>query len=281
VLAVNAALFGAFTAYSVQRTSGSTDPRLLYPLLALGTGIGLGASLLVSEEWDISTGDAWVLSAGAWSGVASGILIADGRHVEPLTDRFAWGIGGGVLGIALSTTALTRSTMDEGDAVLTVSGAGIGAGLGALTEFFYRGSTTTNTPYTGTGYGAGIGLIVSEALATRLTVSPNRALLIDMGAALGAASGAAVASPLVFGPLTPGRARGFVTATAAGTVAGGGLAWFLTRRDTKKPATAPKSAASESASGWELGHPLTGPIGQSQTRTGTTPVYGLGWEGAF
>jgi hypothetical protein len=171
--------------------------------------------------------------------------------------------------------------MDEGDAVLTVSGAGIGAGLGALTEFFYRGSTTTNTPYTGTGYGAGIGLIVSEALATRLTVSPNRALLIDMGAALGAASGAAVASPLVFGPLTPGRARGFVTATAAGTVAGGGLAWFLTRRDTKKPATAPKSAASESASWWELGHPLTGPIGQSQTRTGTTPVYGLGWEGAF
>ncbi len=282
VLAVNAALFGAFTAYSVQRTSGSTDPRLLYPLLALGTGIGLGSSLLVSEEWDISTGDAWVLSAGAWSGVASGILIADGRHIEPLTDRFAWGIGGGVLGIALSTTALTRSTMDEGDAVLTVSGAGIGAGLGALTEFFDRGSTTTNTPYTGTGYGAAIGLVASEALATQLTVSPNRALLIDMGAALGAASGAAVASPLVFGPLTPGRARGFVAATAAGTLAGGGLAWFLTRsHDGKKPATSPKAEASNDPPWWQLGHPLTGPIGQSSTRTGTTPVYGLGWEGAF
>jgi hypothetical protein len=280
VLAVNAGLFGAFAAYSVQRTSGSTDPRLLYPLLALGTGIGVGSSLLVSEEWDISTGDAFVLAAGAWTGAASGILIANGRHVEPLTDRYAWGIGGGVLGLALSTAALTRSTMDEGDAVLTVSGAGIGAGLGALSELFYRGSTTTGTPYTGTGYGAAIGLVLSEALATQLTVSPNRALLIDLGAALGAASGAAVASPLVFGDLTPGRARGFVATTAAGTLAGGGLTYWLTRHDGKKPPAEPTRDPAKTTA-WSFGQPLIGPLGQSLTRTGTTPIYGLGWEGDF
>ena len=41
VLAVNAGLFGAFTAFTLQSAaSGSDDPRVLYPLLALGTGIG-------------------------------------------------------------------------------------------------------------------------------------------------------------------------------------------------------------------------------------------------
>jgi len=62
VLAVNGALFGAFVAYSVQRASGNDDPRVLYPLLALGTGVGIGTSLLASEEWDIGTGQAWFLA---------------------------------------------------------------------------------------------------------------------------------------------------------------------------------------------------------------------------
>src|SRR5262249_18717877 len=77
VLAANAALFGAFMAFSVQRASGSTDPRLLYPLLTLGTGIGLGTALLVAEEWNVSTGAAWTVAGGAWWGAASGILIAN------------------------------------------------------------------------------------------------------------------------------------------------------------------------------------------------------------
>src|SRR6185436_19353304 len=79
VLAANAALFGAFMAFSVQRASGSEDPRLLYPLLTLGTGLGLGSALLVAEEWNVSTGAAWTLAGGAWWGAASGILIANGR----------------------------------------------------------------------------------------------------------------------------------------------------------------------------------------------------------
>src|SRR5262249_34682867 len=79
VLAVNGALFGGYVAFSVQRASGSDDPRVLYPLLALGTGVGLGAALLVSDEWDLSTGDAWFLAAGAWWGAGAGVLIANGR----------------------------------------------------------------------------------------------------------------------------------------------------------------------------------------------------------
>lgn len=272
VLAANAALFGAFTAFSIQRASGSDDPRLLYPLLALGTGVGLGAALLVAEEWDVGTGAAWMLAGGAWWGAGAGILIANGRHVQPLTDRYAWGVGGGLAGIALTTLALTRSRADDGDAVLLHSGAALGLSLGSLAEFYYVGNIDDRTPYTGAGYGSAIGLLASGTLATFLTVSPSRVLLIDLGAGLGAAAGAALGSPLVFENLTETKTRGFVAATAAGTLLGGGVAWWLTRAKPKPV----KSRAGDL-------HltPTGGVIGQSATREGNVPAYGVGLHGVW
>src|SRR5258708_39064903 len=58
ILAVNAGLFGAFASFGLEKASGSDDPRVLYPLLALGTGSGVGAALLVADEWDVTTGAA-------------------------------------------------------------------------------------------------------------------------------------------------------------------------------------------------------------------------------
>src|SRR4029077_1265968 len=155
VLAVNGGLFGAYVAYSVQRASGSDDPRVLYPLLALGTGVGIGSALLVSDEWDVGTGDAFFLAAGAWWGAGAGVLIANGRHVQPLGDRYAWGVGSGLTGLGLATFALTRGKMDEGDAVLVHSGGALGMFVGSITELAYRGSLDA-TPYTGPGYGSAI-----------------------------------------------------------------------------------------------------------------------------
>src|SRR5207253_10660577 len=138
-------LFGAFLAYSIQRSSGSDDPRVLYPLLALGTGVGLGSALLVADEWDVTTGDAWFLAAGGWWGAASGIFIANGRHVDPLSDRYAWGVGGGFVGLGFATLTLTRIRMDEGDAMIAHSGAALGLVLGGLGELTYRGTPTEVT----------------------------------------------------------------------------------------------------------------------------------------
>lgn len=272
VLAANAALFGAFTAYSIQRASGSEDPRLLYPLLTLGTGLGLGTALLVAEEFDIGTGDAWTLAGGAWWGAGAGILIANGRHVQPLTDRYAWGIGGGLAGVTFTTFLLTRGRMDEGDAVLVNSGAALGLSLGSLAEFFYVGDIQNRTPYTGAGYGAAAGLLVGGTLATFVQVSPSRVMLVDLGAGLGAAAGAALASPLVFENLTEGKTRGFVAATAAGTLLGGGIAWWLTREhhESKGP----------TADGSRI-LPMGGVIGSSATREGSVPAYGVGVRGSF
>ncbi|MBX3233084.1 MAG: hypothetical protein KIT84_13015 [Labilithrix sp.] len=269
VLAANAALFGAFMAFSVQRASGSTDPRLLYPLLTLGTGVGLGSALLVAEEFNVTTGDAWTIAGGAWWGTAAGILIANGRRVA-LTDRYAWGVGGGIIGLGLATFSLTRHKADEGDAVLVHSGAGLGLGLGALADFFYRGDLVQR-PYTGAGYGAAIGLVGGGTIATFAKVPPSRMMLIDLGAGLGAAAGAAIGSPLVFEKVTAAKTRGFVGATFGGTLAGGITAWWLTR--DKKPATAPRSGVRVV--------PYGGTIGATPTKDGAVPAYGLGVNGVF
>lgn len=270
MLAANAALFGAFVAFSVQRASGSEDPRLLYPLLALGTGVGLGSALLVAEEWDVGTGDAWTLAGGAWWGAGAGILIANGRKVQPLTDRYAWGVGGGLVGIGLATFALTRGKADEGDAVLVHSGAALGLSLGGLGELFYH-ADLERTPYTGTGYGSAIGLLGAGTLATFVQASPSRVLLIDLGAGLGGAAGAALGSPLVFEDLTPTKTRGFLAATAAGTLAGGAAAWWLTR---ERPHREPTRAGPQVA-------PFGGVVGASATPRGAEPAYGVGVRGRF
>jgi hypothetical protein len=268
VLAVNGGLFGGYVAYSLQRASGSTDPRVLYPLLALGTGIGVGTTLLVSDEWDLSTGDAWFLSAGAWWGAAAGVLAANASVTAPLTDRYAYGVASGGAGIALATFALTRGHMDEGDALLAHSGGALGLFVGGLAEFAYQG-TTIGTPDRGAGYGAAIGVVGAGALATFVTVSPSRVMLVDLGAAFGALAGAAAASPLVFQDVTPTKNRGFLAATAGGTLAGGAIAWAITRNSPPSMHAAVP------------GSPTAGIIGSSVTPTGTVPAYGVGWVGSF
>ena len=95
---------------------------MLYPLLALGTGIGIGAALLVADEWDVTTGDAWFLAAGGGWGAASGFLLAAGRRRAAAHDRYSWGVGGGFIGLGLATVALTRTSMDDGDATLDALG---------------------------------------------------------------------------------------------------------------------------------------------------------------
>jgi hypothetical protein len=269
LFAVNAGLFGAFTAFSLQQASGSSDPRVLYPLLAVGTGIGIGAALLAADEWDITTGDAWVLTGGAIWGAASGFLIAAGQNVQPTNDRYSWGVGGGLIGLSLATFALTQSTMDEGDATLVHSGGALGLAFGAATQYLYEGSTTA-TPFTGMGFGAAIGVVGTGFLATRVTLSPSRMLLIDLGAGGGALIGAAAGSPLVFNNQTEANTRAWLGTTLGGTLVGGGLAWWLTRDG------APSSRAL-----LQWGTPTAGVIATTPTRTGTTPVYGVGWSSPF
>jgi hypothetical protein len=174
------------------------------------------------------------------------------------------------VGLGLATFALTRSKMDEGDAVLAHSGGALGLFVGSLADLAYRG-TLDATPYSGAGYGSAIGVLAAGTAATFVQVSPSRALLVDAGAGLGALAGAAAASPLLFENVTEGKTRAFLAATAGGTLVGGGLSWILTRnvRPEKR------------ASAFTWGTPTAGVIGASQTPSGAVPAYGLAWRGSF
>lgn len=272
LLAASTSLFGLYGAFSIYRSAGNEDPRLLYPLLALGSGIGLGASLLASEEFNVTPASAWTIAGGTWWGVISGLNIAVGRDVQPVEDRYSFGLGGGLLGTTLAITALAATRFDDGDAALVHSGAALGTFTGGAISYLVHGDLKENAA-TGLGLGAGIGLIGGGFLAAGLTTTAQRVLLIDLGAGLGALGGASAASYLVVKDNTPEKTRLFVSAALGGAVLGGAVAWLTTR---DKSPEEPKKGASRVM-------PLAGILGHSvDPRTGATfPIYGGGLSGAF
>jgi hypothetical protein len=240
VLALNAAVLGGYVGFSLQRASGSDDERLIYPLAALGAGIGLGASLLVAEEWDIGVGDSWYLSAGIWWPTAGSLLLAKSYDVE-VEDRYIYGLIGAGAGLASATAALALGgNMGEGGATIAHSGGVFGLGLGGLGELLVRGETD-ETPVRGFGYGAIAGVVAGGALATQVDLSTSRVLLVDLGASLGALGGAALGSPLLLveEEANPTRTRLWLSAVGVGTVAGGAIAYVVTRDMASETAALP------------------------------------------
>jgi hypothetical protein len=238
VLALNAAVFGGYVGYSIQAASGSSDERLVYPLVALGTGVGLGASMLVADEWDVSVGRAWFLSAGLWWPASSGLLLAAHHDVES-EDRYVYGVVAGTGGVALAVAGLSLSEVTDGDALLAHSGGVLGMGLGGLTQLFVDGSTS-KTPIGGMGYGAAAGTLGAGVLATQINVKASRLLLIDLGATLGALTGAAAGSPLLLvnQKESKPRTRAWLGGIFAGSLLGAGIGWYSTRKGEAEPARA-------------------------------------------
>ena len=282
ILAASTTLFGAYAAFSIHKSSESDDPRLLYPLLALGSGVGLGASLLAADEWNVTSGAAWTVAGAQWWGVVAGLNIAAGRNVQPTGDRFGWGLVGGLGGTALAVTGLALTRFDDGDAALTHSGAAIGTFTGGVIEGIVCGNVSgceehNGTPTSGIGYGAGAGLLAGGVLAALVDTSAHRVLFVDLGAGIGALGGASIGSPLVFKDKNEKKTRAFLGVVLAGTAIGGGLAWLLTReRSTPSAPTTKTSKTSEMT-------PTAGIIGLSTNpRTGEiAPIYGAGLQGIF
>jgi hypothetical protein len=229
VLVFNTALIGAYAGYSIQRAGGSSDARLTYPLLALGTGIGIGAGMVVAEEWDVGYGDAWYFSAGAMWPTLSALLLAEGYQTRPEDARFMIGLGGTLGGMSLATFVLASGRVSQGSAALAHSGGAIGLLLGGLGEMTIRGRTGF-IPERGMGYGAAAGVLVAGAAGPLgFKVAPSQVLMMDLGAGLGSLVAAAAASPLVaLGDASEDRHRLWLASVAAGTVAGAIVGYSLT-----------------------------------------------------
>jgi hypothetical protein len=264
VLAFNSALLGAYVGYSLQQASGSRDERLTYPLAALGAGIGLGGSILVAEEWDIGLGDAWFLSAGMWWPSAAGWLISDSLDVAD-EDRYAYGVVSAVSGLSLAGAVVGFGHVTQGGAALAHSGGAFGTLLGGLLELTVDGSTD-RTPRRGMGIGAGAGVVLAGALTLHLRPTASRVLLVDLGASLGALTGAAAASPLLLVDEESGhptRTRLWLASIMTGTVAGAAIGMWTTS----------KSSGHSSQDLW----PSIGVV--SMTEQG--PIYGAGLGGVW
>ena len=241
VLALTSAVFGGGIGYSLQRASGSDDARLTYPLILLGAGMGLGASLIAAEEWDLSVGEAWYLNAGMLWPTTSGMLLAYSYDVTTndtaTRRRYVYGLVGATAGMSLASFALNFQEISEGGAVLTHSGGAMGLLLGGLVDWTYYGATN-NIPYRGMGYGAGLGVLLAGTAATQLRLSSSRVLFIDLSAGLGALTGAALGaltlvvddtSVATKSTMSARRQRAWLGAVGIGAVVGGGVGWYLTR----------------------------------------------------
>jgi len=235
VLALNSAALGGYFGFTMQRVSSSRDTRLVYPLVALGAGLGLGGSLLIADEWDVGYGDAWYLAAGAWWPAGAGLLLADGYGVGSQY-RFTYSLVAAMGGAGLATVGIAGRGMTEGDAVLAHSGGAFGALFGAMVEMGYRGKTGGSHAL-GLGWGAASGVLALGTVATQADLSASRVLLLDLSTSLGGLAGAAAAAPLL---LVDGsdatRTRLWLASAGVGAVAGGVIGWFATTSDDPKAA---------------------------------------------
>jgi hypothetical protein len=166
-----------------------------------------------------------------WWPAAAGWLVADSLDVAD-EDRYAYGVVSAVTGLSLAGTVVGFGHVSQGGAALAHSGGAFGALLGGLTELAIDGSTD-RTPRQGMGVGAGAGVVMAGALALQLKPSASRVLLVDLGASLGALTGAAAASPLLLVDEESGhpmRTRLWLASIMTGTVAGAAIGLWTTQR---------------------------------------------------
>lgn len=260
VLALHTAALGGYLGFALQRATGSDDARLTYPLAALGAGIGVGAAMVVADEWNVDVPQAWFLGAGMlWPGVST-LLIVDPEDADRPGGREMLGVVGAIGGVTLATAGLVLGDVTDGGAALTHSGAGLGLLLGGLGEMAIKGDADAS-PRRGLGWGALSGVLLAATVATQLDVpSATDVLFVDLSALLGGLAGAALGTPvLVSQEASPTRDRIWLSGIIAGTITGATLSYWTVDAE-KKQTRVESEPTSEGLSlqpqlGW-MGHPV-------------------------
>ena len=228
--------------------------------------------MLVADEWNVTDGSAWYLSAGLTWPTLAGISLAEAYDART-EHTHLYGLLGATSGLTLATTMVSLHTTTTGQAALAHSGGAFGTLLGGLTEGLVD-PDLEDPPLRGIGYGSAAGVVLAGALAPIVDASPSRVLFVDLSASLGALTGAAVAAPvlLVGDEVSDERRQVVFASVIGGAVLGGALGIWIT--DEAPPA--PTFQEPYSA------RPEVGVIGMSEAADGTLlPLYGAGLSGTW
>ncbi len=235
ILAAQGVTMGGYFGFALDWMSGSEGSNLVFPLMTLGAGAGLGAALVAAEEWEVNETEArYLWAAGTWPTVGTLLLTGSSHTTGDANHSLALGAGGA--GILLGSIALSTGGLKEGADALSHSGATLGALLGGIGELMVHG-TTDEIPQAGLGLGMLTGVLVAGSSAPWMPrIGVYRVMFANLSAGLGALAGAAALSPfLVSRTQTPAVARTWLGGTALGAVGGAVLGFALTE-DEKEPA---------------------------------------------
>lgn len=240
----------------------------------LGAGAGVGLSYWLTGRSPMTAGqDAAVVSGVTWGALDIGLLgdVFTGTSSED-NDVWKYVAAGGLIGVAGGAAYARLALPSEGQVAFinSLSAYGVGAGLlfGVAIDPPHGEAYSLNA-----FFGSAAGLVAGAVLAPHLpTISRKRTLLVDAGAAVGAAVPWVLLYPLIQDGSTSDDEQ--VSGVLSALTLGGGAvaAWYLTRGvDPAAPeadqelqaarwAAPPALAQREVGGAWHAGLPLPRPM---------------------
>lgn len=224
-LAVLQTIHGIVVGAEVCALAECDDPRALGALLIFGGGLGLGASLLATTD-GITPGHTAALNTGTIWGGYSGVMLAGAAEADDAQVVLGMALAGQMIGLGTGELLWRLTRPSAGDVSLASS---VGIWSTVLTAFAFGAAEFDSDEQIifGTVLATGqLGLIGGAFLADYVPMSRGRVLVIDGGGIVGGLMGMGV-DLLIQGDRT--EAAPFFGLAAAGTLAGLGLAAYLTR----------------------------------------------------
>jgi len=196
---------------------------ILPPLLGMGAGLGL--SLVATNNFQLSVGEAWTIITGLDYGSFNGALWAGGFDLN------SKGVVGATVATSIAATSIgvlvaNTNSPSAGDIEVVRSGLLWGTVGGFLTTFVIAPHASSQGALKAVAASMDAGFVAGVGLANTFDLSRNRVLIIDAGALAGGLMGGGVAW-LIAG--TNNSGRGLAGAALGGMLGGIALAAYFTR----------------------------------------------------
>ncbi len=278
-LALWSSLYGIWLGIATDVIFDVTGPRTVIVPPMVGMGAALGASLLVTADHPITTGQAWTIITGLDYASVNGALWGAGLGLSTK----------GVVGMtvatsAVATTAATFVAVTQrpkaGDIELVRSSLLWGTTAGLLGTAAFSSGTSAEGGWRAGAIAMDLSLVAGIGLAKNFDLSRNRVLIIDAGAVGGGLVGLGTTLLIFGGNNVSGQT--VAGGALAGLCAGIAVAAVATRNldtpETQARAPAYPALFARDADGqWTFGMPAPTPVlDTTGTRTVGASLAALG-----